>query len=168
MRTLLSLSLILISFYGQAQSIQKQVIGSLGGISSGGSYLVNCTVGEAVIDTFSSGSILLYQGYHHVTDSNRNTSLKETTALTINYLLYPNPTRGKATLKFTGASSPTRLEIQVYTLAGKLVSTEQVDIGNSSITTSNIDVGNESAGVYILRITDTQSNYSTSLRLVKQ
>lgn len=168
MRTLLSLSLILISFYGQSQSIQKQVIGSLGGISSGGNYELNCTVGEAAIDTFSSGSILLYQGYHHVTDSNRNTSVKETTSLTINCLLYPNPTRGKATLKFTRAPSSTHLRIQVYTLAGKLISTSQVDVGNSSVTTSSIDVGKESAGVYFVRITDIQSNYSTSLRLIKQ
>ena len=167
MRALILFSLLTSVSFSYSQSIQKQVIGSLGGISSGGNYEVDCTVGEAVIDTFSSGSILLYQGFHHVNDTSRNTSIDKITAFKIDFLLYPNPTRDNATLKFTGGNFSTQLKVQVYTIAGKLVSTKEVEVGKST-TTTNIDVGNQSAGVYFVRITDSESNFSKSLRLVKQ
>ncbi|MGB1039672.1 MAG: T9SS type A sorting domain-containing protein [Flavobacteriales bacterium] len=168
MKYLSIISLLWFSVSSYSQSIQKQVIGSFGGISSGGNYEIDCTVGEAVIDTFSSGSILLYQGFHHATDSNRNTSLAKLTPLTLDFVLFPNPTSDKATLRLTGATKSAQLTIQVFTVAGKLVSTSALELATSATSEALIDIGNESAGVYFVRIADAKSGYSKSLRLVKQ
>ena len=166
MKGIITLILTASSFYGYSQTIEKQVIGSMGGISSGGNIELDCTVGEAVVDTLSSGSILLYQGYHHANDSNRNTAIKEI-PLSMNYVLYPNPTREKATLKISGVSIKSNLTIQVFSITGKLISTQDLEINNLTESSAQIDVGQESSGVYFIRITDTQSNYTHSLRLVK-
>ncbi|MGB1039668.1 MAG: T9SS type A sorting domain-containing protein [Flavobacteriales bacterium] len=167
MRTLLIIGLILGGLAAQAQTIERQVIGSLGGISSGGTYSVDCTVGETVIDTFSSGSILLYQGYHHVNDSNKVASIKEI-PLVANYVLFPNPTLDKATLRIIGASKETNLTITVFSLTGKLISTQTLGVSSTNQSEAKLDISHQSAGVYFVKITDSNSTYSQSLRLVKQ
>jgi len=150
-----------------AQTIERQVIGSMGGISSGGNYSVDCTVGETVIDTFSSGSILLYQGYHHVNDSNKVASLKEI-AWSASYQLFPNPTRNQATLRISGASVSTNLDVQVFSITGSIISTHKLNVNKSLQSELKIDVSSQSAGVYLIKVTNPNSNYSQSLRLVKQ
>ena len=167
MKTLLIIGLILGGFITQAQTIERQVIGSMGGIISGGNYSVDCTVGETVIDTFSSGSILLYQGYHHVNDSNKVASIKEIT-WSASYQLFPNPTRNQATLRISGASAATNLDVQVFSITGKLISTHKLNVNKSLQSELKIDVSNQSAGVYLIKVTDPNSNYSQSLRLIKQ
>lgn len=168
MKTIITVALVFGSLYGRTQSIEKQVIGSMGGISSGGSYQMDCTVGEAVIDTFSSGSILVYQGYHHAIDSHNNTSVGEIITLQWDYLLFPNPTRNQATLRFSGVNSPAQLSVQVYSVAGKLISMHQVEVGHSFSSGVLIDLTNESSGVYFIKITEPKSKFTKSLRLVKQ
>lgn len=167
MKGLILISFLLGSISIKAQTIEKQVIGSLGGISSGGSYSVDCTVGETVVDTFSSGSILLYQGYHHPTDSLNSTSISEI-KLTAQVVLFPNPTTANTTLRVSGASLSTNLSIQVYSLEGKLISTSKMTVNKAIHSETSIDLGSESAGVYLVRITDVNSLYTQSLRLVKQ
>ena len=167
MKILLIIGLILGGFATQAQTIEKQVIGSLGGISSGGNYSVDCTVGETVIDTFSSGSILLYQGYNHVNDSNKTISIKEI-PLVVNYVIFPNPTSNDATLRITGASIETDLTISVYSITGRLISKQKLEVNKSIKSEAKIDLRSQSAGVYFVRISGPKSNYLQSIRLIKQ
>lgn len=167
MKNLITICLIISGLTARSQTIEKQVIGNLGGISSGGSYSVDCTVGETAVDTFSSGSILLYQGYHHPADTVNSTSVPEI-KLMASAILFPNPTSANAILRISGASVSTNLLVQVYSLEGKLISTSKMVVNKSSRSETSIDLGSESAGVYLVRITDKNSLYTQSLRLTKQ
>lgn len=60
----LVLMLILISFVGFSQNIERQVIGSAGQSFSNATLSMDFTVGELVVTTITDGSSILTQGFH--------------------------------------------------------------------------------------------------------
>lgn len=166
MKTILIVCLMLGGISSQSQTIQKQVIGSLGGISSGGSYSVDCTVGETVIDTFSSGSFVLYQGYHHANDSSNVSSLKEV-ILSVNYNLYPNPTANNSKLEIT-ANRATNCSVTLFSAEGRLIQNSLVDLNAGVQSVIELNISTQASGVYFVRITQDNNTPIKTLRLIKQ
>ena len=148
-----------------AQNIERQVIGSTGGTASSGTIIVTSTVGETAITTETSSSLILTQGFQQANAS--STSIEEITAKA-NYSLFPNPTTDIATLKITAENLNSSATVKIFSIAGKLISTQSLSLSSGVESTLQLDISNRAAGAYIVRITDSSSNLSKTRRLIKQ
>ncbi len=119
-------------------SAQQELISSSGAYFSGSSLQIECSVGEIMIETFSSENYVLTQGFHQVYNSRALDSL-----LTV--LVYPNPFSSEVHVFFDNSTKGYTLNI--LSLSGKTMYIRQIS-GNEE----TIDLSHLPSGVYILRI----------------
>ncbi|WP_188316042.1 T9SS type A sorting domain-containing protein [Chitinophaga agrisoli] len=90
----------------QAQLVlQRQVTASIGGSGLAGNILIQYTVGEPVITTFSAGTTLLAQGFHQP----ELPPLDPGADPIKNYILFPNP-----------AATTVKVQFELLTASGVL------------------------------------------------
>jgi len=147
-----------------AQSIERQVIGSTGGTATAGSLTVTSTVGEMAVTTGTSSNIILTQGFQQA--SSTTVSIEEL-GIKADYNLFPNPTTNIATLAIKAENINSTATVQVFSLAGKLISTQSLSLSSGIESKLRLDVSNQAAGAYLVRITDSNSSLSKSMRLIK-
>ncbi|MGH1386941.1 hemagglutinin protein [Kordia sp.] len=63
----LFLGIIFISFFSQAQSVERQVVASVGETVANGTTTLDFTVGELAVTTITDGNSTLTQGFHQTT-----------------------------------------------------------------------------------------------------
>jgi len=154
-------SLFIIAHFSQAQSVERSVIGSAGGVVNASGSIVTWTVGETVIQTASGGSVILTQGYQQPEQT--TTSVKSMN--TLNGLkVYPNPSNGVFQLEAQSATIG-NLSISVTDASGKLA--YQSGISGNSLTNS-IDLSNLPGGIYLLKVADANQLTNTfKLTIIK-
>lgn len=165
MKTLLTLFIILITLNLSAQSIERQVIGSLGNTFTSSNLIVTSTVGEVAVATNSNANIMLTEGYQQaiVTVPSSINGLSNFSKLA----LFPNPTTDIATLDIKANISLSTM-VRVLSAEGKLIKqiSTQIEPGVSSSVL--LDMTAEASGVYLIHITSAQEGFSEVMRLVKQ
>jgi hypothetical protein len=147
----------------KAQSIERSVIGSTGNTSSGGGLTLTATIGEAAVDTYSTGSFTLTQGYQQA--DNSSSSVDEIT-VDVNYKLYPNPTDGQANLELETLNSSLEGSVFVYSVDGRLVYSKVINIFEKGNVTLNLE--NEEAGIYFIKIMNVESEVLETIKLIKE
>ena len=165
MKTLLTLILSTIAISISAQTIERQVIGSLGNTSTAGGITVTSTVGEVAVATNSTSNMLLTEGYQQAIDSN-SVSIAEIQN-TAKMKLYPNPTTNSAKLEITTNFNSATI-VAVYSVEGKLISSNSFSIISGIESSIQIDVSNQASGVYMIRIIGEDNSFLETMRLVKQ
>lgn len=164
MKLILITTLCFATLFSQAQSIERQVIGSTGGTASGGTIIVTSTVGETAIATLS-GSLTLTQGYQQ--ESSQPVSVEEI-IVKANFSLYPNPTTGNSKLEITTENVSTSARIELYSADGKLISSQAIKLVAGSKSTTELNLSKQTAGAYFVKIIDSQAKLSKILRIIKQ
>ena len=164
MKTILTTLAILGTMSLSAQTIEKQVIGATGGTATAGTVIVTATVGEVSVKTLS-GTLTLTQGYQQ--GSTGPVSVEEI-KVDANYKLYPNPTTNGAKLEITTLNLDADASILLYSKEGKLLSTQKVILTSGVKSTVTIDLKSKEKGVYFVKILDSKSEISKTLRVVKQ
>lgn len=149
----------------QAQSIERQVIGSTGGTASAGNIEVSSTTGEIAVSTQTSPSIILTEGYHQANDTNL-VSVTEIESIT-EMKLYPNPTRTSSFLQIS-ANTDNLVSVSVYSAQGKLVSNKSFQLSAGKQSTIELDITTQASGVYFVKINGENSRFNKTVRLVKQ
>lgn len=124
-----------------AQSIERQVIASGGG-SFSGSVLVDWTIGETVVATATTGSVILTQGFQQPPSASLNTKTPDAAGIKA----WPNPSPGMVTLSWE--QMPGDAAIQLYNATGALVYSGNWRAGEQL----NLDLGAYMPGVYSLRM----------------
>lgn len=81
------------------------------------------------------------------------------------FTVFPNPTQGELTLKSNVAFN-TEIEIKIYDVMGNSIVTQQQSIGNGNST--NIHLQNCSAGVYFIKVTDTNNQTFHVQKIIKK
>lgn len=143
------LTIILLSFWIlnlNAQSIEKQVIGSAGNINTSGSITLSATLGELCVETIT-GSFVLSQGYHQGIED-ITIDLKEID-IKLDYTLYPNPSTDFVCLDLN-ASENVRASINIYNATGKNVSDIKKIAGMKTKTI--FDISSLPNGIYYVNI----------------
>ena len=139
-----------------AQSLSRQVIGSLGGVKSELSF----TVGESVINTGQSGSFILTQGFHQSNQNSVNID-KDLEAL-VNYKLFPNPAKNLINLELQ-TSRPLNLQVSIVDIRGREIHPaspmEVFDLERKSFDLSRI-----SSGIYVVQILNQKGQVLHSLK----
>ncbi len=138
------------AFAIQAQSIERQVIGSAGG-SFSGSFQVDWTAGETVVSTVTAGSVMLTQGFHQPPEAPNAVRMVQAP---VNLTAFPVPTSDMLNLNWVGEKSEMNLEL--YNAAGNLVYNGVWGLAPNF----QLDLGNYSQGIYMLRISNTKETYT--------
>ena len=165
MKSLITLILSTIAISISAQSIERQVIGSTGGTATTGNIIVTSTTGEVAVSTNSTASIVQTQGYQQAVDSS-SVSIAEIEN-TAKMKLYPNPTTNSAKLEIS-SNFNSATTIAVYSLDGKLISSNSLTLTSGIESSIQIDVSNQASGVYMIRIIGEDNSFLETMRLVKQ
>lgn len=127
--------------WANAQSIERQVIGSCGGSFSGG-FQVDWTAGETVTATASGGSTILTQGFQQPPQAVNAVK----TVVTSGLLAFPNPTNNLVTVEwkdqiFSGSLS-------VFDASGREVMNKKL----SAVSNYQLDLTTMAPGVYNLKL----------------
>lgn len=156
-----ALTFILASIsYGQV--LERQVIGSSGTSLSNANTSINFTIGEAVVGVIASSNNELSQGFWHasaiMTLSNEDFA---TTELTVQ--LFPNPVSEYLNVNFIeGATSNYTMEF--YDVTGKKQLNASMLEGENQ---KRIDLQQLARGVYLLSITQINTNNTKTYRIIK-
>ena len=147
----------------QAQSAERQVIGSTGGYYSGSSVKVSATVGEAVTTTGTSATVILTQGFQQA-DGGAVDIRDLASGLSVS--AYPNPSSDWVMLRINAPHTMV-LTIQVFDVSGKLTAVPSRQIEVNGAATHPIDFSNLAAGNYYVRLTAQDDALHQTIRVQK-
>jgi hypothetical protein len=138
--------LIFCCFLLQGQTIQNEVISSVGESSTTSSTSVSWTIGEPIIETGSNTTNILTQGFHQsyfiVTSIEENLSI-----IDFKLVLYPNPTAGMIQLYYS-LGDEEELEYRFISINGK-----ELDSGNLLRETElQLDLREYESALYFLNV----------------
>lgn len=151
---LVIISVILLSTHN-AQSVDLQVIGSVGGSYADSNIEVDYTAGEAVIETVSSGPIVLTQGFHQ--PGYGLTGLEEV-VVNSEISLYPNPVNNELNISFNEINDYSgNVTVNIYDTQGKLMMSEVYNV-NSGIV--QMDLSSLGTGHYLVQVQDSDGMIS--------
>ena len=136
------------------QIIYPEVLSYAGGTLSNSQYLVDWTLGEPVIETVTSTTNILTQGFHQ--PHYFLTSLQEFPEYSIE--VYPNPASSVIMIN-TDIQQPLRASL--YDLNGKLLN--EIRFTEST----ELSISNLSRSVYLLKITDHKKQIIKIVRITK-
>lgn len=146
-----------------AQTIERSVIGSAGGVGSFAGGEVSFTVGEAVTATVSAGSFLLTQGFQQ---PSANTNVSSEKLIEVSWQAYPNPTKDQVEIKLTSDRKAV-LQASVFDLAGRNtgIATQQAQLPGQVIL--RFDLSAQPNGVYLVRLMDEAGKEAQAIRVQK-
>ena len=132
----------------KSQSIQSEVISSLGEQSISASILLSSTCGESIAESAISQNFTFHSGFQQgyaveITNYHTTGSLNNGT-----WQIYPNPSGGTFNLhRLSNVNYQTNLKFRIYDVSGRVVQTGWV---SSDITTVFMETA--STGLYILHL----------------
>lgn len=155
----LSLGLIIWGTQANAQSIEPQVVGSVGDHYTSSGAQLSFTAGEVTIETVSASNGIITQGFHQPESS--GVGINEISGK-IEMNVFPNPTFDFVTVALKKHS-------QDYSLAlidaqGKVVHQNTL-LKNSA--TQRIDLSRLAAGTYILRVVSSDASEAATFNIQK-
>jgi len=135
----------------QAQSLSPQVIASAGDYFDNGTVSLSWTLGEPVVEAYTSANLILTQGFQQPELLTVGIGSVKKDDLFAN--LYPNPTFKtiKLDLKYSNSST---LSVQLLNTLGQIIKTENFDVVKNQINNYQLDLDGLSAGMYQIRLTD--------------
>jgi len=131
-----------------AQTIERQVIASGGSVQSASGVAVSSTVGETVTATFSSGTVILTQGFQQ--DGLTTTSLSEN-KIAVDYKLYPNPTQNQLNINLIAEENIEGV-LKLTSIDGKLIHSKRIRIEANQPFKDRFNMEHLPEGLYILSI----------------
>jgi hypothetical protein len=141
-----------------AQTTKQEVIASAGGYNTSGTLAISWTLGETIIPTFSSGSLILTHGFQQdiwITDVEKNIDSP------VKVTIFPNPASDKINISF---DEPLDAEVRVFLhdSQGKLVKTDVIE---NATTQTEMNLQDIPAGIYYLKLI--KGNLSNVYKVVK-
>jgi hypothetical protein len=149
-------TLFLLSLLSTFAVSAQEVVSTQGGSYSNVSANIDFTIGEIVINTGSSGSIELTQGFHQ---TNWNFVGLQNHSPSFNATIFPNPTSEILTIK---TNTFENVNYSLYDAQGKCVIQDKLSSAQTPIR-----VGHLASGAYSLILKNDTQNLKT-FQLVKQ
>lgn len=148
-----------------AQSLERQVVAA-GGTSTAtvGSVTLSQTVGESMVKSFTTSSLIISEGFQQTNVPSVNTT--EFNDEEVSIVAYPNPVTDQLTLDIT-TTEPLNLSLTFHDVLGREIKLEKQALRVSSTATEKIDCNGLAAGTYFLKIQDQKSDAVKSIRIEK-
>ena len=144
-----------------AQEIEREVLGSVGGIHQNTAVSMEWTIGEVMVETYQSGAIQLTQGFHQPRIV--ITGLNEKKENLGKVALYPNPTQQYLTVDLAGEWN--LHAIQLFDVVGTLLFDQTFENGFQK---KFIDLQPYANGTYLLRISYDQGKEYSIHKVIKK
>lgn len=160
---ILFLFLFIATIQLQAQSISKQVIGNSGQALSNNINTINFTIGEVIVGTIENESAI-HQGFWAELNNDGTLSVETLTEYKEQISIFPNPVVNLLQIKYKHQNAD-NYALQLYAVNGKQILNVNA-FHKGQITQT--DISHLSQGMYLLRITDKNSNYNKSFKILKK
>jgi hypothetical protein len=150
----------------KAQSLERAVLSSLGAYMTGTQVNLSTTVGQAAHQTLS-GTLTLTQGFQQP-DEAGSVGLEKELPFALDYRVYPNPTAGPLRIELHSDRALT-VRLQIWDLQGRAVSVpvETMALFPGGWNEVRMDLGQQTAGHYLLMLTDGKGQKLGSFTLTK-
>jgi len=152
--------LILFSCNAFSQQNTPDVVAASGDYFTNVNGSLSWTLGEIAIETLNEENAILTQGFQQ-----SNFTMVTLREIENDYeiRLFPNPTRDILSIDFYNLSNPSKIEICLMDLQGKVIWTEKIDTSKSK----NFDIAHLATGMYLVRLTDTSRNIIKTFKINK-
>lgn len=137
----------------------QEVVSSAGATQEAAGYEVNWTLGEPVIETFSSVSNILTQGFHQT--KLVITAIGEPEIMASELKVYPNPTSDFFIIHFSSELKDKHYSL--FDMTGKML-----ELNSILETDTKINVRKLASGTYLLHIGANKTNLIQSFKIVKK
>jgi hypothetical protein len=158
------LFLLLCAGAANAQSADRQVLGTSGGSYSGASLKADYTFGETVTASGTSGTFIVNQGFQQ---NPANTSAIKEQGILVNYALFPNPAKDLVTLTLTTKEN-LELKISLTNALGQNIFADPKAEKISTNYNREISLETLASGVYFVNLFDNKNGLLQSIRFIKQ
>jgi hypothetical protein len=148
--------LVLLTSFGFAQTISKQVIGSAGKTQNSGNIKLSWTLGEPVVGLMTAGGKQLSNGYYPAL--NLQALSVEDIDMDVQIRLYPNPTSQALYVSHPEMNS---FGIIIIDLNGKQLYSGTINKEEP------LDVSNYTNGMYLVTIENKASNKKNTYKIIK-
>lgn len=161
-RTIITSILFALITVCSAQTLTQEVNSNGGGNYSQINASLQFTIGEPIIETYSTSTGRLYQGFEQ---GNYNiVSIEEPVIDTaISVALYPNPSTGIFSLNLK-SNLPQYFILKIVDMHGKLILEKQF----SAESTETINLSEYNNSIYFIIINSTETSYTKTYKILKQ
>ncbi|HNS16673.1 MAG TPA: T9SS type A sorting domain-containing protein [Bacteroidales bacterium] len=153
---------ISIALSSQAQSLLPEVIASAGDVFTGKSGSVSWTLGETIIETVSSETSLLTQGFHQSYLQVLKVDAPEDPLVDVT--VYPNPVNDLLTIEITTVEKDPQISLELFDFTGQQIYEQTI---RSQTLTEQLDVSRFSSSLFILRVVNLKSHRTESFKIHK-
>lgn len=150
------LIIIILSFAAFCLSAQE-VVSTAGETQNAGNYEISWTLGETVIETVSSGTTTLTQGFHQTKLT--VTAIDEIT--TTDLKVYPNPTSEFVIISSNKLDD--KSSYSLFNLSGKLLENKII-----STSETRVNLKNYASGTYLLKLQYKPNQSLQTYKIVKK
>lgn len=167
MKTITSLWVILLgagALYAQP-SLERQVIGATGNFSTAGTVSLSSTVGETVVKTAISGSVVLTQGFQQP-DAGASVGINDPLSLLVNYTVAPNPTSERIHVTLS-TDKPLQVGLVLFDMRGRQVPVPEQQLLVNGTEETDLDLRTLADGVYQLALKDESGAIFKSFKIQK-
>jgi len=158
--------LLLVLIGGLQASAQLEIGRSLlsvgGGLISDGDTRIALTVGEAIVGTARSSSLIVTQGFQQPEDD-RSSSVRTQNVLPL--ALYPNPAQQLVYLTMPLAAGDVG-DVRVYDISGRamLLNEQARPVGDGQF---ELDISGLARGSYLIELTNARTSYRAALTVMR-
>lgn len=137
----------------------QEVVSSAGETNVAQGYEVSWTIGEPVIETVSSGTNILTQGFHQ--SKLRVTAVNDIRPNNLEVNVYPNPTQEFIIILLNEVTENTGFEL--YNMSGEILKEKKI----YSLETS-VSLKNYTSGSYLLKLISNKNQPLQTFKIVKE
>ena len=133
-----------------AQSLERQVIGTAGDYVENGDISLSYTIGEPIIETAITGTIILTQGFQQPDAQRTSSGIDQDVAgVEVGYSVFPNPTTDILHVNLT-SNEAVEMIVELYDMGGKQNKLQTSKFLVSGTTNQEFDVSHLAAAQYML------------------
>jgi hypothetical protein len=144
------LLIVFSSLQGWSQpSIERWVIGSMGGNYTSGSWVMDYTLGETMVTTVSNAGNILTQGFHQ--PAGLTVSVNEHPASNLQVSIYPNPSTDVLNISISNIQED-KTVLELYDLVGQRLGFKEFNTAGNQTVTCTFEMQQFATGAYFLRI----------------
>jgi len=144
-----------------SQTIQNEVIASGGSSSLIEDKLISWTLGECVTETFTSGDLMVSQGFNQPFFILLSLPDEEPTPFGLS--ISPNPTRDMVTIRLTGQEDQEEYSFLVYDLNGNVLFRKEI----SQEISVELDLKANEAGMLLLYVERKSDGYRQGYKIIR-
>ena len=137
----------------------QEVVATAGETQSVSGFEISWTLGEPVIQTFSTGSNQLTQGFHQT--NLQVTPVSELLLPNFELNVFPNPTSELLFIRMN--EMPSSPGFALFDLSGKLISQKKIESTNTQVNLKKF-----AAGTYFLKIIQNKNQTVQTFKIIKK